>query len=694
MLTATGVPLRQSKHARRLALFAVLAVFILGELALHLAKHRGWTTYTADDGLADSDLTAITVAPDGAVWVGTRRWTEYTWEGGISRFDGETWTTYTEGNGLVDDWVSAITVASDGTVWVGTRNGSVSCFDGETWTTYTEDDGLADYWVVAIAVAQDGAVWVAARGVSRFDGETWTTYTKEVGLADGNLTTVAVAPDGAVWVGTGIVAFSGTHWVGMGNDDVGVSRFDGETWITYTKDDGLADGDLTTIAVAADGAVWVGTSRWTGYTWEDSISRFDGETWTTYAKDGGLAGNDIYAIALAPDGALWVVTSGGVSRFDGETWVAYTPANSGLGNRMRYRLTVDSQGWVWLATRGGVQVFDDRVSFPQQVMQVWALVWHVLRILLAGLALAWISELGVYVVLGAEAVRLRLQAPPGRAFRRLWVLASAAGWAVASAAISGLGWIWYGLVGETAAAILTVGTCGAIGGAVAGAIQRPVLRTQGLPIDSWVWVTTLSWSVGFLQFAGWGEIGIMGALMCFAGSPASGICQWLVLRRHIPKAGRWLVASAIGFWIGGVGYLFPIGAVFAVSNAADQIPGLADLVSPYPFAILVMAILGAIAGLCWGQSPGRRWCGCCDITPRERQVRGNRQRSHNTGKCAQVQMGLRRRLLATRCLANGPGAHLPTSPPPGARLPGRGRAGLDPRETEAHRPERDGRRWR
>ena len=71
MLTATRVPPRKSKQARRLALFAILAVLILGELALHLAKHRGWTTYTADDGLADSDLTAIAVAPDSAVWVGT-----------------------------------------------------------------------------------------------------------------------------------------------------------------------------------------------------------------------------------------------------------------------------------------------------------------------------------------------------------------------------------------------------------------------------------------------------------------------------------------------------------------------------------------------------------------------------------------------------------------------------------------------
>ena len=45
------------------------------------------------------------------------------------------------------------------------------------------------------------------------------------------------------------------------------------------------------------------------------LSRFDGETWTTYTIKDGLAHDDVWSIAVAPDGGLWFGTEGGgVSR--------------------------------------------------------------------------------------------------------------------------------------------------------------------------------------------------------------------------------------------------------------------------------------------------------------------------------------------------------------------------------------------
>jgi hypothetical protein len=38
-------------------------------------------------------VTAIAVAPDGAVWIGTQP--KRGEKGGVARFDGEAWTTYT-----------------------------------------------------------------------------------------------------------------------------------------------------------------------------------------------------------------------------------------------------------------------------------------------------------------------------------------------------------------------------------------------------------------------------------------------------------------------------------------------------------------------------------------------------------------------------------------------------------------------
>ncbi len=284
------------------------------------AAHPGWTTYTAADGLVSNGVSAVAVAPDGAVWFGSAGS-----GGGASRFDGTTWTTYTEADGLASENVSAIAFAPDGAVWFGTYDRGVSRFDGEAWTS-----GLSGLLVGDIAVAPDGTVWFGTiLGASRFDGQDWTTYTKTDGLARDDVSAVAVAPDGTVWFGTG----------------AGVSHFDGQDWTTYTVDDGLVNDKVWAIAVAPDGAVWFGTSG--------GASRFDGKTWTTYTTADGLANDEVWAIAVAPDGAVWFGTTGGASRFDGQTWTTYGTAD-GLADNQVNDIAMGPDGAVWFGTSGGV----------------------------------------------------------------------------------------------------------------------------------------------------------------------------------------------------------------------------------------------------------------------------------------------------------------------------------------------------
>lgn len=309
-----------------------------------------WTAYI-DEHLAW--VTDIAVTSDGTVWFGT--------EGGASRFDGETWTTYTTADGLAGDIVHSVAVAPDGVVWFGT-NGGVSRFDSETWTTYTAADGLGlrGYEIRAIAVAPDGTVWAGAGdrrsqyggGVSRFDGETWTNYTTADGLRYDSAIAVAPAPDSTVWVGIG----------GGG----GVAHFDGETWTSYNYNNYIESNWgptwVSAIAVGPDGILWVGThnfkrSRGSG------VFRFDSETWINYTADDGLAGNIIPSIAVAPDGTVWVgaysefapdggpAPPGGISYFDGETWHTMT---DGPSARFISDIAVAPDGVLWFGKAGGV----------------------------------------------------------------------------------------------------------------------------------------------------------------------------------------------------------------------------------------------------------------------------------------------------------------------------------------------------
>ena len=220
------------------------------------------------------------------------------------------------------------------------------------WDNYNTDDGLADNTVTSIALAPDGSLWFGTNGggVTRFDGENWMTYTAENGLPkthynhrDNYVYDIAVASDGALWFGT---------WGG-------VARFDGVQWKAYTKNDGLADSSVNAIAEMPNGVMWFGT--------DEGLSRFDGENWTTYTVEDGLPPvppqshfleNKVRSLAVAPDEALWIGTAGGVARFDGENWTTYTK-HEGLAGNVVESISIAPDKALWFGSRdGGATRFD------------------------------------------------------------------------------------------------------------------------------------------------------------------------------------------------------------------------------------------------------------------------------------------------------------------------------------------------
>jgi len=101
-----------------------------------------------------------------------------------------------------------------------------------------EEDGLADDQIFSIAVGSEGTLWVGTRegGVSRFDGETWTTFTVADGLPDSIISSLTVGPGETVWAGT----------------YASVSRLDGERWTTFTAPD-VEDDALQSSTVGPGG---------------------------------------------------------------------------------------------------------------------------------------------------------------------------------------------------------------------------------------------------------------------------------------------------------------------------------------------------------------------------------------------------------------------------------------------------------
>lgn len=205
------------------------------------------------------------------------------------------------------------------------------------WTNYsTYDAAVGNDRIAALAVAPDGALWAGTwgGGASRFDGETWTSYTPQNSPLGEDVVAIAVAPNGALW---------------FGSRGVGISRFDGQTWSTYTLGDGLPNTQILAIAVGADGTAWVGTER--------GLSSFDGESWTI-VREPDLTDIWITDIAVESGESVWVIAATrGAFHYDGVAWAPFA-TEEGLGDDPARWVTLAREGGVWFAVRNTVAHWD------------------------------------------------------------------------------------------------------------------------------------------------------------------------------------------------------------------------------------------------------------------------------------------------------------------------------------------------
>lgn len=90
-----------------------------------------------------------------------------------------------------------------------------------------------------------------------------------------------------------------------------MSRYDGQTFKTFTTEDGLADNGARSSFVDREGNLWFGT-------YGSGVTRYNGQTFTTFTTKDGLADNFLNSIHQDQNGHLWFGTEfGGVSRYDG-----------------------------------------------------------------------------------------------------------------------------------------------------------------------------------------------------------------------------------------------------------------------------------------------------------------------------------------------------------------------------------------
>ncbi len=330
-------------------------------------------------GLLGDHISALASDADGALWVGT-------YDGGLSRIAGGAVEGFTLDDGMPETTVMDLAVAPGGAVWIATRTEGLVRYlpQEDRFTTFTTADGLPDAALTSLAL--DGeTLWITTEtGLVRYDG-TFTTFTAEDGLPVSNLREGIVA-SGALWLGGtlgGLArytladgAFSlltaenglpagkvgtlhadaeGTLWIGT--DSGGLGRLRAGLLVPFSTPEGLADPYVWSVYEDAEGTLWVGT--------EGGLNRLrptesggHGEV-ATFTVEDGLPSNRLIAVRGTRDGALWAGTQGhGLVRYQDGAFTTFT-TDDGLPSESVYALYEDRADALWIGTGSGLVRYRD-----------------------------------------------------------------------------------------------------------------------------------------------------------------------------------------------------------------------------------------------------------------------------------------------------------------------------------------------
>ncbi len=181
------------------------------------------------------DANLVKFDRNNRLWIATNK--------GLYMRDDETWTVYDKNNSCLSEVVQSMAFDSNNRLWCGTSGGGLICFDGAKWNSYTtSNSSLPSNYVGAIAVDNNNVVWLNCHdnqypdkygaeygfGLTRFDGNTWTTYSRTSSpLPSDCFWDVQVDAGNRLWIATagdvGLVCYDGTEWTVYDSDNSGIA---------------------------------------------------------------------------------------------------------------------------------------------------------------------------------------------------------------------------------------------------------------------------------------------------------------------------------------------------------------------------------------------------------------------------------------------------------------------------------------
>ena len=205
-----------------------------------------------------------------------------------------------------------------------------------TWRTYSLDSGLAGLRIEHIAEDSEGYLWFATweNGASRFDGDEFLTFTRQDGLCSDQIFFVSKDSQKRLWFGT----LNGVCW------------YDGTNFY-HLEDDGIAGRAVQCIYEDSEGRIWFGGTRTLGYydgtVFHDMIPLY----LQYYQQPPSPQWAMCWGVTQDTEGHLWFGFDY-LIRFDGESFYRYEEKEGFLQDKTSYVLDKDHTGKVWIGRLG------------------------------------------------------------------------------------------------------------------------------------------------------------------------------------------------------------------------------------------------------------------------------------------------------------------------------------------------------
>jgi ligand-binding sensor domain-containing protein/serine phosphatase RsbU (regulator of sigma subunit) len=341
---------------------------------------KEFINYTTKEGLISNNVTSLMQHTNGDIWLGTAN--------GLSIFNGNFFSNYKFKNNENENSIRCFMQDKKGAVWIGTNAIGLIKYEKNTFKNFTVQQGLISNTVLSIIQDKDENIWIGTLdGISKYDASDFTNFNAKDGLIENKVTSILQDKESNLWFGTsngGVTRFNGNQFISytekeglrcfnvrsiiqdndnlwFGSNKKGLVIFNGKTFKTFNKQDSLFGSTILCLLKDKNNNVWISN-------YGVGIIKYDGKYFTTYNLNSGLPNSTVWSMIEDKDGNIWFGTDNGLSKYNGTSFTNYT-TKQGLSDNVIWSLLQDKIGNIWIGTyTGGVNKFDGKtfVSFTQK----------------------------------------------------------------------------------------------------------------------------------------------------------------------------------------------------------------------------------------------------------------------------------------------------------------------------------------